>query len=461
MFASRCFVKGDVVLEQDPYISVLNSNNASKRCDGCYKPGSSVKCCSACKHVWYCSSLCQRNEWKLHQHECRTIAKVIEGKQRTLTPSMQLMLRFLFKRMLQADGVFPSDPMDNYKIVEALPTHFSGTAEKKLVLYAQMSNLINIVCTPAAVDIREVTENFCRFACNAHIICDEELRPLGIGLFPVLSIINHSCHPNSIIMFEGKHAVIRAIETIEAGTEVTVSYVELGASTTTRQKELKEQYFFNCNCLRCMNPGNLEGTAEDGFLEGFRCLNGTCKGALVLYSGGKRSLACQACGFVRMESEVQKEVKEAENALKEANDFFSSGKIYDARHAYEHGQQLQAKVLHPYNVRLMRTYDDLLKVCMSLEDWTSALKYCRHSISIYQKAYPPCHPLLGLQFYTCGKLEWYLGNAKEAVKAMSRAMEILEVTHGSQSELVRNLCSALREAQAEDAYLQHHQTDNL
>ena len=30
-----------------------------------------------------------------------------------------------------------------------------------------------------------------QFACNAHTICDPELRPLGTGLYPVISIINH------------------------------------------------------------------------------------------------------------------------------------------------------------------------------------------------------------------------------------------------------------------------------
>jgi len=30
-----------------------------------------------------------------------------------------------------------------------------------------------------------------QFACNAHTICDEEVRPLGTGLYPVISIINH------------------------------------------------------------------------------------------------------------------------------------------------------------------------------------------------------------------------------------------------------------------------------
>lgn len=36
------------------------------------------------------------------------------------------------------------------------------------------------------------------------------------------------------------------------GMQVTLSYVDLAASTPTRQKALKEQYFFDCCCSRCL-----------------------------------------------------------------------------------------------------------------------------------------------------------------------------------------------------------------
>ena len=39
--------------------------------------------------------------------------------------------------------------------------------------------------------MNSVTSHLMQFACNAHTICDSELRPLGTGLYPVISIINH------------------------------------------------------------------------------------------------------------------------------------------------------------------------------------------------------------------------------------------------------------------------------
>jgi hypothetical protein len=67
----------------------------------------------------------------------------------------------------------------------------ANTGEERLVLYAQMANLVQMMVDSDDVEIKEVTKDFCRFACNAHTICDEEMRPLGTGLYPVISIINH------------------------------------------------------------------------------------------------------------------------------------------------------------------------------------------------------------------------------------------------------------------------------
>jgi SET and MYND domain-containing protein len=96
----------------------------------------------------------------------------------------------------------------------------ANTGEERLVLYAQMANLVQMMVDSNDVKIKEVTKDFCRFACNAHTICDEEMRPLGTGLYPVISIINHSCSPNAVLHFDGKHAVVRALENINKGTEV-------------------------------------------------------------------------------------------------------------------------------------------------------------------------------------------------------------------------------------------------
>jgi SET and MYND domain-containing protein len=163
------------------------------------------------------------------------------------------MVRLYIKRNLQNEKVLPITTTDNYSLVEALVSHMSEIDEKQMLLYAQMANLVNLILQFPSVDLREIAENFSKFSCNAHSICDSELRPQGIGLFPLVSIINHSCSPNAVLVFEEQMAVVRAMDNISKDSEITISYIETAGSTLTRQKSLKEQYLFHCQCARCSN----------------------------------------------------------------------------------------------------------------------------------------------------------------------------------------------------------------
>lgn len=49
---------GEVILRQEPYVSVPNNNSSESRCDGCFKTDG-LKKCSGCQVVWYCGSSCQ------------------------------------------------------------------------------------------------------------------------------------------------------------------------------------------------------------------------------------------------------------------------------------------------------------------------------------------------------------------------------------------------------------------
>eukprot|EP00250_Pteridium_aquilinum_P009307 c18584_g1_i2 orf=442-1086(+) len=167
-------------------------------------------------------------------------------------------------------------------------------------------------------------------------------------------------------------------------------------------------------------------------------------------------MVCQACGKKNDKSTILGQAKNFDVILNDSLKHSTDGNLLEARHALERLDQLQAQIFQKNSLHRMKTYENLLKVCMSMEDWTSALVYCHQAISAYERVYLPNHPLLGLQLYTCGKLEWYLGRTVDATNSYRRALDILEVTHGSNTELVQNLKAALQEAQAEAMYLQRH-----
>ena len=94
---------------------------------------------------------------------------------------------------------------------------------------------------------------FCRVASNSLTISDDELNNVGAGLYSTLSILNHSCDPNVFVVFQGTKAILKAARKIIPGEELLHSYVDLADSKSLRQKRLKETYFFDCRCSRCMS----------------------------------------------------------------------------------------------------------------------------------------------------------------------------------------------------------------
>ncbi|XP_052148464.1 histone-lysine N-methyltransferase ASHR1 [Oryza glaberrima] len=444
LFAARSFFPGEVVISQEPYASTPNKISVGSNCDNCFA-SRNLRKCSVCRVAWYCGSACQREEWKLHQLECRAIAALTEDRKKMLTPTIRLMVRLVLRRKLQDDKAIPSSGTDNYNLVDALESHISEVDKNQLVLYAQMANLVQLILPSFELDLKEITHTFSKFACNAHTICDPELRPLGTGLYPVLSIINHSCVPNAVLIFEGQTAYVRALQPISKNEEVSISYIETAATTMKRQDDLKH-YYFTCTCPRCVKDSE-----EDALLEGYRCNDQKCDGFL-LPNAGNKGYTCQKCSTSRDGEELQKMASDVLLLSDKVSSLVSSGNNSEVGSMYKTIEELERKLYHPLSITLLHTRETLLKIYMELQDWQTALMYCRLTIPVYERIYPPFHPMIGLQFYTCGKLEWLLEYTEDALMSLTRAADILRITHGTKSEFMKELLGKLEEVRAEASF---------
>lgn len=75
----------------------------------------------------------------------------------------------------------------------------------------------------------------------------------GGRIYQGISRVNHSCNPNAIIQAEGGVQRVVAATSIEAGDEITISYLGLllYAETSVRKHKLETSKFFECQCQRC------------------------------------------------------------------------------------------------------------------------------------------------------------------------------------------------------------------
>ncbi|XVF36853.1 hypothetical protein REPUB_Repub19eG0094200 [Reevesia pubescens] len=415
LISTKDFYPGEIIISQEPYVCVPNNSLTESRCDGCFSK-SNLKKCSACQVVWYCGSTCQKLEWKLHRLECQALAKLDKQRRKSVTPTIRMMVKLYLRRKLQNENVIPVSAIDNYNLVEALVSHMPDIDENQLVLYAQMANLVNLILQCPDIDIKDIAEIFSKFACNAHTICDSELRPLATGLYPVISIINHSCLPNAVLVFEGRLAVVHAVQHIPKDSE-----------------------------------GQYDDIQESAILEGYRCRDSGCSGFLLRESDDK-GFVCQQCGLIRNKEEIRKIASDIKALSNKALKSSSSGNLQEAIILYKDIEKLQREVCHPFSISLMRTREKLLEILMQLEEWNEALAVCRLTIPVYERVYPGFHPLLGLQYYSCGKLEWLLGETDDAIRSLTKAVDILPISHGTNTAFMKELLMKLEEAHAEASF---------
>lgn len=78
-----------------------------------------------------------------------------------------------------------------------------------------------------------------------------ELAKGSAGIWIRLSYINHSCIPNSQMIFHGDLATIHATRPIAAGEEITLSYTGEYKDFEVRTKEMKFSWGFQCKCALC------------------------------------------------------------------------------------------------------------------------------------------------------------------------------------------------------------------
>ncbi|KAL5209790.1 hypothetical protein ABZP36_005413 [Zizania latifolia] len=446
LIATRNFFPGEVIIRQEPYVSTPNKFSVGANCDNCFS-SRNLRKCSVCRVACYCGRDCQVEEWKLHQLECRAMAALTvaltEEEKKKLTPTLiRLMVRLVLRRKLQNEQAIPSSGTDNYNLVDALESHISEVDKNQLELYAQMANLVQRILPSLELDLKEIAHTFSKIACNVFTICDPQLRPLGTGLYLVISTINHSCVPNAVVIFEGRTAYVRAVQPIAKNEEVSISYIETAATTVKRQDYLKP-YYFTCTCPRCVKDSE-----EDALLEGYRCKDQKCDGFLMPNSENK-AYTCQKCSISRDEKELKKMASEVLLLSDKASSILSSGNNSEACSMYKIVEEQERKLYHTLSTTLLRTWDTLSKIHIELQDVQTALMYCRLTIPVYERVYPPFCPLIGLQFYTCGKLEWSLEYTEDAVKSLTRAADILRITHGTTSGFMKELLVMLEKARAE------------
>lgn len=428
LYAARDFAAGEVVLSSEPLASLVFPSRVSELCNQCFRKAEAPRTlqhCVACKAAWYCSAECQKVAWERGRHklEC-SIAGEVAAQCKFMPEIAQQDLRMLIRVALmrispssdapELQGVFVA----RYDEVLRMPAHLDETTLKdpdrmdgnRMLADAALKLLdsrklrakkgLDWARLPALEDLVKV---LCCLACNDFSIWDELILPLGLGVYPLGALLNHSCEPNCVLYYAPKtHAqVIRTIRHVKEGEELCHPYIDLACTTPERRAKLDASYHFRCDCSRCA-AGTLDHRLASGTAE-------------------PPSHSQYLQGVVGLQSaEDSKELRDACNILQ--------GVEREWRAARD-----------PVDLKLLSLHSKLLQGWLELGEAEAAIEACRQLVEGYRVIYPPAHPLLGLQLYTLGNLEVDAGDRSAGERHLLEARGILTITHGEASRMVQGL----------------------
>jgi len=306
---------GDTVLEDEPFALAVLKDKISVVCSWCLKTikEAPLSLCAGCKVLKYCSSTCQKEDWKKgpHKNECKYLKNQIPSSQ------IRLTARVIFKLRAGLGNAKQKLPDGTTISFNSLKGHkdrvlSSCQGKKGLMLICKelcdylgkedIKDLFSMVpdgtFTPTGIPkaTLQVTDRiidvYCKVQSRVLTLVDRttlEGHVVAEGLNLLYSTVKHSCYPNTQRSNIGRKTILRSVRKIERFGDTCVAYnnVVYGVPRSVRRAILQKQYGFHCHCDECkmVNPGAKEREAIRD--RPFRC--GSCK------KRGKKNGHCLDC----------------------------------------------------------------------------------------------------------------------------------------------------------------------
>ncbi|KAG4070194.1 hypothetical protein HA402_003884 [Bradysia odoriphaga] len=415
--------KGTCILTEKPFVFALKSRYRQERCDFCFAEGKVLKC-SNCSYVYYCNRLCQQEAWTTHKTECshlRTIAP------RTLPDAARILSRIILK--LNNGGEYEKGYYTSkcYRRFADLMTHYDKLKldEKRLehieCLTSVLTQLLGQKLLPSPTELIQI---YGRMLVNAFNILDQEMNSIGTGIYLGVSITDHNCTPNAVATFDGTTIFIRLIEDIPCldWSKIFISYVDMLSTPDDRRTELQKNYFFLCDCMRCLDPiESIESNAA-------ACPNSKCNEYLDLCRLIDACPKCNAPITIEYAERFHEVVELTKTHLDKMKDI---AYLDICKVLLKH----QHNVLHPLNVWHLKTLESAFESAINVGKWDEAIEYGNELLPGFTKYSGKLNPLVGLIHMKLGKILLHRDQRKEALHNLNKASDIIKISHGQEHPL--------------------------
>lgn len=293
---------GSIVVVAEAYACVPTPSQSDRICARCFGTSASMLRCSACRAAAFCSRECMAAHAPVHQGECCGLGAVrgatlafeseAEVAQEALRrcgaaasddpdPSsgvadapavladretLGLLVALLNRARAEREPVAESERgrgvqrEADWQDVMALATHDHDPALRVAALQAAREAAAVLADWLGTLPPTLAQENvlaglLLRIRLNAHPVVNGYGQRVGLGLYPMAALVNHSCLPNvTAAAVQGRTIVMRALRALRAGEQVCSAYVDVYQPRAVRQRLLRSGFGFLCACARCRAP---------------------------------------------------------------------------------------------------------------------------------------------------------------------------------------------------------------
>lgn len=419
---------GRLLIAEDPFVCNLAPSKRNQHCYHCFgKLHSCGLSCEVCTQIFYCSIECLQANAPIHRYECN---KLLDFQEKLgvvyLVTHIMFKVDFKLKTIpIQTKKTIDEKTLDDviqipgstwpdlvykndYAAVLSLMDHASDYDYDALMGYTLTAVYLTITLKKLFADthpdllsseksqlvtgsvllrhilqlqtnlISILNQNLQGLVSVGHSISDMEEEPIGIGLYPTVALLNHSCQPNILSIFHKNKFVVRASGSLECGTEINYCYGPSFSrmSKKDRQMRLKEQYFFTCNCDCCANNKENVGRA---------LVCPECEGP-VIYNQDL-SHRCMDCGKENLMDVKARLTKVGE--LRAGLEKLPRNQM-DQKKKLSKLNEIEtklARLVHWRNPLFVQIKSQKISCAEDQEDFEAAIKYCKEGLELSDKTY--------------------------------------------------------------------------
>nr|XP_021406588.1 SET and MYND domain-containing protein 4 [Lonchura striata domestica] len=303
--------------------------------------------------------------------------------------------------------------------------------ELKTVAEAMLRHVLQLQCNAQAITVMQ------ELGPGDGDVVDKKPVRLATAFFPVLSLLNHSCCPNTSVSFSGTAATVRASQPISSGQEVLHCYgPHWCRMRVAERQQLLSQYFFNCRCPACLEE------LESGVKSVVSIRNSFCCPKCQAQMQGEEDTLCcsnEACATSASRDHLSGRLQDLQQQIKKGLGMLRVGKADQAIKMLLKCQMDAGTFLSPEHLLMGEMEDHLAQVYATLGKWQEAARHLKKSIEIVEMHHGPSSVETGHELFKLAQILFNGFAVSEALSTIQRAEGILSVHFGPQNAQIQEL----------------------